>query len=87
MALYKNGEKVRQIPEAYNGREMEGMTVLCPRDCWKTREKKVYFPNGIYKGIEWKECPFHSRNPGCDIEEIFLRQYRRFWILRKSGQL
>jgi len=87
MALYRNGEEACQAPGHYSKNERKGMIVLCPLDCWKTKGEKVYFPNGEYKGTEWEECFFHSRNPGCDIEEIFLEQYRIFQILKENGHL
>ena len=88
MVLYKNGEEETcQRPGAYNEREIKGMIVLCSRNCWKTKGEKIYFPNGKCRGTKWEECLFHSRNPGCGIAEIFLEQYRIFWILKENGHL
>jgi len=31
------------------------------------------------------ECLYHSRNPGCEMAEMLIKQYRVFLLLKENG--
>ncbi len=86
MALYNKLDNVSEInetlqaPGAFNSdtrvrteKNLKGKVFgLCLSSC--------YGEGGL-------ECPYHSRNPGCEIAEILLGQYRIFLLLRRNGHL